>query len=107
MDLGSEQAEKQSSKKLKARGKGDECRGVVLDQCFDSHISDLQVMVLARFSLPEKLEIGTLCIADLQKLTRVLLGTRERGVPRKGGQLSIISCPFRYCIYMSVPITYL
>lgn len=65
-----------------------------MDQCFDSHISDLQVMVLARFSLPEKLEIGTLCIADLQKLTRVLLGTRERGVPRKGGATFHHQLPF-------------
>lgn len=60
--------------------------GVVLDQCFDSHISDLQVMVLAGFSCPEKLEIGTLCIADLQKFTGVLWGNaRERGVPPKKG----------------------
>ena len=74
------------AKKLKARGKGDECRGVVLDQCSDSHISDLQVMVLARFSLPEKLKIGTLCTADLQKFARVLLGrrTRARGAPQRG-----------------------
>ena len=86
------------AKKLKARGKGDECRGVVLDQCFDSHISDLKVMVLARFSLPEKLEIGTLCIADLQKLTRVWLGrrTRARGAPpTKGGNFpSSVARPF-------------
>lgn len=85
--------------------------GVVLDQCFDSHISDLQVMVLAGFSCPEKLEIGTLCIADLQKFTGVLWGNaRERGVPqKKGGGTTFhhqLPSPILY-VYMFVPMTYL
>lgn len=49
MDLGSEQPEKQISKKLKARGKADECRGVVLGQYLDFHISDVQVIFSLAF----------------------------------------------------------
>lgn len=83
-DLGSEQLEKQTSKKLKARGKGDGCRGVVLDQYFDSHISDIQIMVLAGFSLRGKLEIRTVYIA--QVFTGVLWGMHaSAGCPKKGG----------------------
>lgn len=94
-DLGSEQLEKQTSKKLKARGKGDGCRGVVWDQYFDSHISDIQIMVLAGFSLPGKLEIRTVYIA--QVFTGVLWGMHaSAGCPKRGGgQLPIMRCPFR------------
>lgn len=80
MDLGSE-PEKQISKKLKARGKGDECRGVVMGQYLDSHISYVQVIFSLAFRFQRNFENGTLCIAGLQKFTGVLWGdARERGV---------------------------
>lgn len=59
MDLGSE-PEKQISKKLKARGKGDECRGVVMGQYLDSHTSDVQVIFSLAFRFQRNFENGTL-----------------------------------------------
>lgn len=83
MDLGSEQPEKQLSKKLKARGKGDECRGVVMDQYFDSHVSDVQVIFSLAFHFQRNLKTE---LSALQNFTGVLWGdARERGVSQKGG----------------------
>lgn len=56
MDLGSEQPEKQISKKLKARGKGDECRGVVVNQYLDSHINDVQAIFSLAFRFQRNLK---------------------------------------------------
>lgn len=107
MGLGSEQSEKQTSKKLEARGKEGECRGVVMDQCLDSRIIDVQVVVLAGFSLPKKFAIGTLCIVDLQRFTGVLWwDARERGVSQIGGATFHHQMPFPILyVYIYVPIT--
>lgn len=103
MDLGSEQPEKQISKKLKARGKGDECRGVFMGQYLDSLIGCVQVVSLLAFRFQRGLEL----LSALQKFTRVLWGTdASAGCPKKEGSNLPSSDALSY-VYMSVPINYL
>lgn len=103
MDLGSEQPEKKISKKLKARRKGDECRGVFMGQYLDSHISDVRAIFSLAFRFQRNLKTELSALQVCGSLPGCCGGTHaSAGCPKKEGeQLCIIRCPFRtVCIHV-------